>query len=253
VTEIDRSTPDKPTAEPSPRSNADLALGGPEGPTGRSWANEPARGLLRDELRRRSAELADIYWGAISVLDVHDNPERLAMSGHSLRELQDRLPRILAVPEASERMKLEDVFPGVADKWESMRDGTDRRTDAGDWQGEIDTRLRRFLQWFDAFVRKFRERNVRMERVSRATLGRLDPGLESVPAETGDEAVRIWLAVRRTFVGFAHHNLVEETVLFDALVRFESLLGDRLYPKTFEKQAQIDSIIREAEVDAADR
>ena len=248
----DRSTLDDPTTVPSPRPT-DEAQGDPEAPTGRTWATEPARGLLRDELSRRSRELADIYWGAIIVLDGHDNPERLAMSAHSLRELQDRLPRILAVPEASDRMKLEDVFPGVADKWESMRGGTDCRTDSGEWQGEIDTRLGKFLRWFDDFVRKFRERNVRMERVSRAALGRLDPGLETVPTETGDEAVRIWLEVRKTFVGFAHHNLLDEAALVDALVRFEALLGDRLYPKTFEKQAQIDSIIREAEVDAADR
>jgi len=237
----------------SPRQNPGIAPGLPEGQTGTGWATDPARGLLRDELRRRSPELADIYWGAIVVLDSHDNPERLAMSGHSLRELQDRLPRILAVPEATDRLKLDDEFPGVANKWESTRDGSSSRTDDGDWQGEVDARLRKFLNWFDEFVRKFRERNVRMERVSRAALRTLDPGLDTVPAETGDQAVRVWLEVRKTFVHFAHHNVVEESVLADAIAKFESLLGDRLYPSTFEKQDQIDAIIREAEVNAADR
>ncbi len=250
---MDLATPDDLAAMALPRQEVGLRPGHPEGQTGPGWATDPTRGLLRDELRRRSSELADIYWGAILVLDNHDNPERLAMSGHSLRELQDRLPRILAVSEATDRLKLDDVFPGVADKWEATRNGSKSRTDDGDWQGEVDARLRKFLKWFDEFVRKFRERNVRMERVSRAALRTLDPGLDTVPAETGDHAVRVWLEVRKTFVDVAHHNIVEESALVDAIAKFESLLGDRLYPSTFEKQAQIDTIIREAEINAADR
>jgi hypothetical protein len=193
-----------------------------------------------------------MYWGAIVALDGADNPERLAMAGHSLRELQDRLPGIFDLPEATQRFKLDDVFPGIAAKWEATRDGSACHQD-GDWIGEIDQRLQKFLRAFDSFVRQYKERNPRMQRVSRAALARLDPGLEIVPAATGDEAVAVWLDVRRIFVKVAHHNITDETILVGALARFESLLGDRLYPKTFEKQSEIDAIIREAEVHGADR
>ncbi len=73
---MDPSTPDNLAPMALPRQNAGMGPGRLEGQTGTGWATDPARGLLRDDLRQRSSELADIYWGAIVVLDSHDNPER---------------------------------------------------------------------------------------------------------------------------------------------------------------------------------
>lgn len=193
-----------------------------------------------------------MYWGAIQILDETENSERLAMAAHTLRELQNRLPVVLDVPEATERMLLEEEFPSLADGWERTLKRTRCRSAAGDWTGELDPPLVRFLRKFDDMVRRFRDRNPRMERVSNAALRRLDPALDAVPADYASEAASAWLRVRKTFVDFAHYKLDDEATFTATLTEFEALLNNRLFPRTFETQAELSELVREAEGNAAD-
>jgi hypothetical protein len=191
-----------------------------------------------------------MYWGGILALDQGANPERLAMAAHAFRELQNLLPEHLDVPEATERMDVVNEFPAIADKWESASKSGCRDAD-GKWDGAIDGPLAKFLAWFDKVIQRYVERNPRMRRVGEEMLRRLDPTLLELPSEAADRVIERWWSVRTTFVLFAHHKRTDEAELIGTLGDFENLLGDRLFPRTFEKQAEIDAIVARAEADAA--
>ena len=50
-------------------------------------------------LHEKSPELQGIYLGGLWVKIQAENPDRLALAAHSFRELLEKLPRILAVPQ----------------------------------------------------------------------------------------------------------------------------------------------------------
>ena len=88
--------------------------------------------------------------------------------------------------------------------------------------------------------------------VQRRTLVHLDPALGAVPVVAQEDVVRAWLSFREVFASTAHHAPVDPGRFEEVVEAFEALLGDRIVPRTFEKQDQIAQLIREAEGRADD-
>ena len=105
---------------------------------------------LFQALGKKDQQLALMYLGALSVLKNMLNPERIAQAAHSLRELLEKLPRILDMPIQAKPPSMMDKIRPLEQTWskaktESSCLKTNPHSDV------IDKPLRKFLDEVDSF------------------------------------------------------------------------------------------------------
>ena len=87
-------------------------------------------------LIEKERRLAFMYYGALVVFGHNDNPDRLALAAHGLRELMEKLPRYLDLPTEQQPKTIEKMWT-LHKKW----DRTVKKSkchDNGKWNGQID-------------------------------------------------------------------------------------------------------------------
>ena len=211
--------------------------------SGRRWA-------LYEALAARDLKLADMYFGAFSVLNQEGNPDRLALTSHGVRELMEKMPRYLDLPVPPEGPRLGDKVRSLVPVWEKVLSRSNWSGNDG-WVGTIDEVLREFLRkarelfaWFNV------ERPMRRERMTRVIRG-LDPSGRSLPPPIEKLHVDEWVEYHDYFNDVAHHRITPTSEDFELwLGALESFLLDRLRPRTFEDLEIIDLIIKEGEGNA---
>ena len=214
-------------------------------------ALDTRRILLRDELARRSSpQIAAMYWQAVRALDDRGNGERYVIAGHLLRETQDQLPRHLDVPDAAPRMRLGQVFQWLKGRWNRLIGSTASCGTDGRWAGSVDGPLAKFLWDLNKKMAQYEADRPRTVDVQRRTLATIDPALAAVPDAAARDVVAAWLRFHDVFTSAAHHGTVDAPDFERAVEGFEDLLGDRLVPRTFEKQDEIARRVREIEARA---
>jgi len=204
---------------------------------------------LLDALHREDPRLANMYLGAILVLNQRENPERAVFAAHSARELMEKLPRYRDVPshiEPKTQPSLLSEVRSLAQTWASVVKGSTGARNR--WSGEVDKSLVRFLVAAEKFFAWLNaERPIRIEGVTRL-VRQLDPMSDRMPSEIEAIRVREWNACHDFLTAAAHHgsNANEDDVRawLEVLERF---LLDCLAPRTFEDRAELRAIIREAE------
>jgi hypothetical protein len=92
-------------------------------------------------LADKAPECAKMYFGAVKVWSDRENPERLCMAGHVLRELMDKIGPHLAVPIADPKLRkgqgrLNDKFIKVENRLARAVKESGNCTKDG-WRGEI--------------------------------------------------------------------------------------------------------------------
>ena len=192
-----------------------------------------------------------MYWESIRALDDAGNGERLVIAGHLLRELQDRLPAHLPVPEVKTQPRLSDLFQWLVQRWQRVVAGSACR-DGDGWRGEIDVHLGRFLRDLGKKVSEHTAARPNWKEYQKVALGSLDPALTEVPEIVQVAVVDRWLTLHDIFAKAAHHGPVDVATFEEAVREFEELLGDRIVPRTFEKQTDIRKMVMEAEGRADD-
>ena len=202
---------------------------------------------LYNALADKEQLLAAMYLGALMAYSQLENPVRFALTGHSLRELLDKLPTYIDVPVPAKPGNLKSEVQTLADSWKNMVKRTKCLSEAG-WQGDIDGHLQKFLGKTSSFIDWFAtERPLRRERAA-TTLRTLDPMKTPMPPRIESLRVDEWYEYYGYFAGVAHHG---EAVDFDNWkTRLERFLVDLLIPRTFEDHALIDELIREGEKNA---
>lgn len=193
-----------------------------------------------------------MYWEAIRALDDSSNLERYAIAGHLLREVQDRLPTHLAVPQATPGMRLGDVFTWLVNRWNKVTQRSTCRGGDGAWAGVVDPPLARFLGELGNKILQYEADRPRRADIHQRTLTQLDPALGAVPNVTRVDIVEAWMSMHDVFTSAAHHGTLDPLHFDETVEGFEALLGDRIVPRTFERQDQIAQLVREAEGRADD-
>ncbi len=195
-------------------------------------------------LRARSSEklpLADWYLGAIAALRNTFNPDRIAQAAHSLRELLEKIPRALRTEESGitgGQLKNKREAVRKAFKAEKVKFG-------GKWQDKIITPgLENVLQGIEQYF-DLSDRPDRRDQVL-AGLTRLDPMLQTLPAQLRQEKrqryVELWIALE----GFAHHGgKKKEDDFTDCVVDVENLVVDLIAPVSADDQTLLSEILAE--------
>jgi hypothetical protein len=197
-------------------------------------------------LAEKERRLASMYHGALAVFGQHDNPDRLALAAHGLRELMEKLPRYLNLPTETQ--------PRLAEKLRTLNQNWDRTVrkskchENGKWNGEIDKILQDILLEIGAFFAWVNEQVPKRKESTARILRTLDALGRALPAPIEALRTEQWDVIHRFFISVGHHQrsaLDEEfTMWLSALERF---LLDQLTPRTFEDHAKIDAIISEGE------
>jgi hypothetical protein len=194
-----------------------------------------------------------MYLGALKALESsgNPNPDALAQACHSLRELMEKLPTWYAsVPAPGELPKTDEKARTLAGGWERMREKSTCLKD-GNWGGEIDRYLQRWLRDAEKFFDWLRESRPEHHKRSTKLFRRLDPMGLPLPTVIEDERLQQWSKCRQCFVQISHHRTaaVPEEVRLQVSM-MEDILLDLIRPTTFRKHEGIDAIIENGERNA---
>ena len=193
-------------------------------------------------LRGRESErypISQWYLGALYALDNHHNPDRFTQAAQSLRELVEKLPRVVLESDlqvnsynvAENRRQLANRIVG------------DRQRYQEGWDGKlIDPALAETLERASTYFEESQQPS-RREQVQMAVVG-IDPLANQFDVEIlkskRDRIYEVW----QQFEKFAHHGGIQDAKDFaDCLEVLEREILDLLAPITAQDQQEIRSIL----------
>ena len=194
--------------------------------------------ILR-EIQTKEYPLANWYLGALHTLNSCYNPDRISQAAQSLRELLEKLPRVL---EESDAQSNQCDFRGMRDNIRK-RFLKDKERCSGNWNGEeIDDHLANTLREIDIYL----ERNqspTRRERC-KAAVENIDPMASIMGSDIqegkGASLYELW----RKLESFAHHKTEpNEGDFLVCVTDLERILFNLLAPVTAQDQQEIQSIL----------
>lgn len=201
---------------------------------------------LNRTLAEKDTVLSTMYLGALAVLG-SENPDRYALAAHGLRELMEKIPRIVEIRIKAGKETLKTKAINLENFWKTACEKSDC-CKSNAWKGEIDSHLSKCLKELDKFFRWFNEHFPRRKAETAATLRGLDGSGRRLPSPLEDLNIEKWEAIRHYFQGVAHHRSFPTTEDFSQWrYALEAMLLDLLRPRTYEDFDEIDKIIREGE------
>jgi len=190
-----------------------------------------------------------MYLGGLQVLRDPANPDRVAQSAHSMRELMEKIGE-LGPQEAEGRAST----GSMKDRIFKLRETLDRAkrnsagySESGGWTGPFDRHLHRFLdkldglfEWVDSHHPSRREQFGR-------TLARLDPSGLPLARPLRDRRYRAWNEMSNFFQKISHHRSSSGIDEFRKTIRrLEVFLTNVLLPTTFDDLDAIDALLKES-------
>lgn len=210
----------------------------------------PIQRQVFDALNEKSSELAKMYFGAVGVLLQTDNPDRIALAAHGLRELMDKAPRYFDVAAPKTGGALGEKVHDLKGVWVIAIKKSTCYSNGG-WLGPIDARLRKFLKKFEAFITFHNEKFPKVIERAGAIARQFDPLRGKLPQQLHELRAKEWQLMDDYFKKTAHHSPVQTDEEFLSWVRsLEVFLLDGLRPRTAEDQASLKKIIEEGESNA---
>jgi hypothetical protein len=182
--------------------------------------------------------LGHMYLGALDVLQHHGNPDRLALVAHGIRELIEKLPRVLDVPSTENR------GPGIREHARSLASAWAKLSpSAVDQYGVLTSSGKKLLEKLAAFCEGVGADPTRKQAATVA-VSRLDLNPLKLPPPIQNLHVSEWSTIEGYFIGVAHHTkTTDDDEIERYLAALERFLLDRLRPRTFEDFAAIDELL----------
>ena len=180
------------------------------------------------------------YLGALCALDNPYNPDRISQAAHSLRELLDKLPRIVL---GSELPKPYDAHGKRREM--ARRIAKDRERYSDGWVGEIDRELSITIESVSELLGNL-EQPTRRENI-RAVLQHIDPLTDRFESSLSVRRLRRVSDLQKELEGFTHHGGGDDENEFgNCIYGLEEVVLDVLAPITAENQEEILSILGES-------
>ena len=183
--------------------------------------------------------LSKWYLGALYALENTHNPDRVSQAAQSLRELVEKLPRVVQAMDAQ----------GTAFDFAGMRHGIDARLSRDKerhpegWKDQvIDSHLDKTLQKVERYLEQNRQ-PTRKEQLQRAVTN-LDPLLDQLDSGVREAKRQLLHDLWKSLEGFAHHQRNPDIAEFRECLRtLERAVFDLLAPITAQDQQEIQSIL----------
>ena len=209
--------------------------------------SEPLRLTLQQQrllevLRDKETEKYPVskwYLGALYALDNSHNPDRISQAAQSLRELLEKLPRVIEGSDvqgndsgfAEMRRRLNERF--LKDK-ERYREGWKDKT--------INAHLTKTLRDFGVYLER-NQQPTRKEQMGRA-VATIDPMVDRLSGEIQEMKRKRILNIWQRLEDFAHHKSeLDEKEFGRCLEELERTVFDLLAPITAQDQKEIQTIL----------
>ena len=194
-------------------------------------------------LTAKNERLGTMYLGAQFVLRQRDNPDRISLAAHGMREVMEKLSAYIDVPVPAQPASMKPKVQALRQEWGRVAGEAEQAIEISGQLRRFLVKAREFFEWFD------HDHPTRLQRVL-ALLRGLDPSGEPLPAFIEDQRAREWKARHEFFDKVAHHGNCAEGEFEASADVVERLLLDHLRPRTFNDLATMDAIIEEGEKDA---
>lgn len=189
------------------------------------------------------------YLGALYAIDNRYNPDRWSQAGQSLRELLEKLPRV--VLEGDAQVQARPDFRGQRSRLYTRFDRDRQRYQDG-WEGqEIDRQLARTLEEAASYFRQNQLQPSRKEQIQ-AGVAHIDPLADQMDSATRDRKRDEIVALWEQLEAFAHHRTSDEESFLRCLRTLERTVLDLLAPVAARDQQEIQSILDSADRSAED-
>ena len=182
--------------------------------------------------------LGEWYLGAIYALQNKRNPERHVHAAHSMRELLEKLPRVMSESDAITRHDFKGMRQKIYLRWKKDEERYDK-----EWKGkEIDNQFDVTLRDVSRYL-ELNQMPTRREQIQTA-YEISDPMAHvfdnTVQKEKSDRFFSIW----RQYEGFAHHKLLsDERGFTECLLATEQVILDFFAPITAPNQQEIKKVL----------
>ncbi len=198
-------------------------------------------------LARRSEKLARIYSSGLFVLDQKENPGRLSLAAHAIRELMEKCPilngREFTVLGDGMKNRIQPLKEAHSALRKAQRVADTASGGLGDGAGrQLFIELDRFFEWMEANRPEANRRIAEM-------LSELSGPGQSLPVDISENEVARWRAADEYFKKISHHGQdhVNEDEFMVHMSVVERILLLRLQPRGVADLDAIDALIREAE------
>ena len=194
-----------------------------------------------DALREKETDkypLGDWYSGALYALQNKYNPDRIAQAAHSLRELLEKLPRVVRESDVVRSPGFADMRRGIYKRWIK-----DKKRYDGKWKDKkIDDQLDKTLRKVDRYL-ELNQMPTRREQIQSA-IGQIDPLIDMFDPEIQkakrDHFHKVWMELE----GIAHHRSNPDEQRFrECFSVIDQIILDLLAPITAQNQQEIRTIL----------
>lgn len=203
---------------------------------------------LHNALRSYGEELGAMYVGGLRVLRETANPDRVAQSAHSMRELMEKIGELESVNEGGSQSagSMGQKVDHLKQDLVQLKRKTKGYSDAGVWTGPFNGHLYRFMKKLDGFF-DWVEANRRSRRAQfQETMARLDPYDRPLPKPLRDRRYREWKQMNDFFQKTSHHrSFPSRDEVRERIGELELFLAGVLAPRTFDDLNEIDALLQE--------
>ena len=203
-----------------------------------------------EELRSKQTDnylLGDWYLGVLYVLQNRNNPDRISQAAQSMRELLEKLPRVIEESDAVKPPEFRGMRRGIYKRWAKDRIHYD-----GEWNGKkVNIHFDKTLRKIDRYL-ELNQQPTREEKIQSA-LDYFDPMAyvfePYIQKEKSEKFREIW----KNFEGFAHHKAKpDEDYFLECVSAAEQMILDLLAPITAPDQQEIRAILKRPAPTAAE-
>jgi hypothetical protein len=194
----------------------------------------------------RSERIAQMYLGGVIALKDDLDPEKLSKAAHEIRELMEKLSEIVDVEIRALKESMGQKVAELEKEFVSMLSLTKLKPPT--WEGAVDSPLKNCLEKIREFFDWKKGHQPKRRDEVRNVLRALDGPGRLLPADMERANVESWMETKGFFDNVAHHRFQpSERDFTDRLAYVETILLNKLNPKTFADFDTVDAFIEEGE------
>ena len=192
---------------------------------------------LLESLLDYGCYLDKMYLGGLHAFNDSANPDRIAQSAHSFRELMEKVPEYINVPPGFIKHRvgyaLKQEVEEIKEIWITTKKKSKCYCIESDWSGKMDCPLANFLNRLDQFFREFGENRPTRGQDFTKFRRRMDPSNEALPQIVEGLIAGKWISLYKNFTKICHHRSSPEPPKFEEYIdQLEEILTSVLIPQT---------------------
>ena len=200
---------------------------------------DPQRLKVYEVLREKGEIYSIMYLGAFVAIEDKENPDCIAQSAHSVRELMEKTERNIFNYNLQKGGSMNDKVRDLDRVWTKHSHDIDQKAVM---PSELSEKLKALSSWL-------KDERPNKRRLVAMGIRMRDPFGRKMPANIEESLAEEWLQLREWFDTVSHHGNTTVSIqeLEDKIKSLESQLLNHFLPPAAADLNEIDMIIREGE------